>query len=204
MNNLFIFGDSFSFPYKLELENTWMHILSKKLNLELNLFSNPGASNFQIYLKVIEHLKNISDKDIVIISTSWCDRYFIPMFQYGISKADIEFKKQKNIDLENIEKFYEEKYTDQIAEKFYSEKFENLFLLMEKLNINFFYWNVSELKINYDKNLIYPKYSKNRSFFYEWIEKDNSMWFDSQDKHLGIEGSKQVAEHFYKKIIHGK
>lgn len=206
MNKLFVFGDSFSYNYKLELKNSWPKLLANKLNLELNLLSNPGASNFQIYLTVIDTLEKISKNDLVIICTSWNDRHYVPLFNYGISAADIIQKQNKNLKLNSIENFYIENFNEEKAYLFHKKIFKTLFSLLKKWDINFFYWNLMDFDLEFYENLIYTK-DNSVEFFYDWFDVDESMWLESEiagefgDKHLGINGSKVISEYFYEKII---
>jgi hypothetical protein len=203
MKNLYIFGDSFSYPYKINLEESWPILLADKLGYELKLFSNPGASNFQIYLSVMDELNNIDKDDIVIISTTWFERYYLPLFKYGVTINDVEKKIEHNLELDNMEQFYLDNFNYQKSVSFNQKLFNNLFNLLDRLELNYFYWNLAYFNIENKNKIIYPEYSNiNKiSFFYNWIDVDNNMWLDDSDRHFGQMGSKTFCEFLYKKII---
>ena len=46
---LWVFGDSFSYPYKVKKELSWPELLSKRLNSEIKNYAQPGADNFFIF-----------------------------------------------------------------------------------------------------------------------------------------------------------
>ena len=64
MNNpkLWIFGDSFSYPYNIEESTSWPVLLSKKLKAELVNFAQPAADNFFIFNSFYENYNKISFK----------------------------------------------------------------------------------------------------------------------------------------------
>lgn len=202
-NKLWVFGDSFSFNYKIKLENSWPHILSSKLNMDLNLLSNPGASNFQIYLKVLDNIKFFSEKDLIIISTSWNDRYFIPLYSHGMNLEEILFNVKSNQSINLLDKYYIDNFDYDKNYFFNKNLFINLFSILYKLNIHFFYWNLMNFNIGYEKNLIRTK-KDSIEFFYDWFNDDSSMWLENGtgDKHLGLNGSEVLANHFYENIIY--
>ena len=76
MNNpkLWIFGDSFSYPYNIEESTSWPVLLSKKLKAELVNFAQPAADNFFIFNSFYENYNKISKEDFVVIGWSHPNR----------------------------------------------------------------------------------------------------------------------------------
>lgn len=81
MNNLWIFGDSFSTPFsyyqkycefKGYTPKTYFEIIGEKLNMNIKPHGSGGSDNHSILDKIIENLYNIKGGDIVLIGwTDW-------------------------------------------------------------------------------------------------------------------------------------
>lgn len=89
INNLHIFGCSFSSPYHEETDeyrryktfcggsfpSTWFELLSNRMNLNLVNHGIPGAGNDMIFNRVIEQIRTIQKNDVVIIGWSFLSRF---------------------------------------------------------------------------------------------------------------------------------
>jgi hypothetical protein len=82
MSKLWVFGDSFSTPfshysqyceYKGYTPKTYYEIIAEKSNLEIMSLGMGGADNHTILDKIINHLYDIKEEDIIIIG--WTDWY---------------------------------------------------------------------------------------------------------------------------------
>jgi hypothetical protein len=81
MNNLWVFGDSFSTPFshyqqycdfKGYTPKTYYEIIADNLNLNVKPFGHGGADNHTILDKIIDHIYDIQEGDMVIIGwTDW-------------------------------------------------------------------------------------------------------------------------------------
>jgi hypothetical protein len=81
MNNLWVFGDSFSTPFshyqqycdfKGYTPKTYYEIIGDKLNMDVRPCGYGGADNHTILDKIIEHIDDIKDNDLVLIGwTDW-------------------------------------------------------------------------------------------------------------------------------------
>lgn len=81
MNNLWVFGDSFSTPFsyfkqycefKGYTPKTYYEIIGETLNMDIKPHGNGGADNHTILDRIIENLHNIKDGDIILIGwTDW-------------------------------------------------------------------------------------------------------------------------------------
>ena len=94
MNNLWIFGDSFSAPFKnltlwnwfkkylaflnTDRFNTWQEILAKNLNLKLVELGEAGISNSEIFDRFAANCNRFKDEDTVIINWTLTERFRVP------------------------------------------------------------------------------------------------------------------------------
>lgn len=88
-NNLWVFGDSFSVPFKrMENEHPYVpykgycpkifsDILSEKLNLNLKDCSHGGSSNYNIFHTFIKNVDQIKDNDIIVFGWTQTIRFRI-------------------------------------------------------------------------------------------------------------------------------
>ncbi len=93
MNNLWIFGDSFSstcFPHERSdnMKNylntidsvdikSWSELLSEKLNYDLKNFAKGGNSNYQIFQDFCDQSHLIKENDIVVIGWGLIQKFRI-------------------------------------------------------------------------------------------------------------------------------
>lgn len=206
-NKLFVFGDSFSYHYKLNYNDGWPDLLSKRFRYELVLMSSPGSSNYQIFHRILNNLSKVNKKDIVIFNLTWSDRYFIPVTEEGIIGNDIRLAKESDNyeKLSMLERWFDENVSHQELIKFNSNTLSTYLWLLENLNINFYYWNVGDAMIKDETNkFISPPSGETTSFFYDWIENDKSMWLDEQEPHLGTLGHQKICDYFFNFITKDK
>ena len=205
-NKLYIFGDSFSYPFKIKVKNSWPFLLSKKLKFDLEMLSTPGSSNYQTFYRILNNLEKMKKTDIVIFNITWSDRYFIPVIEHGILGNDIRLKKLSDNDekLGWLEKWFDKNVTEEDLIIFNDKTLNICLFLLNRLNIDFYYWNVGDVVIEDNtNNFILPPNNETTSFFYDWIEKDKSLWLDEQEQHFGINGHKKVCDHFFKFLSKG-
>ena len=94
MNNLWIFGCSFSVGQNMIPEKDWQYqakrrysrLLSKELGYNQKNLAECGASNFYIYRNVLKYLKDIKTNDILIIQ--WTSPY---RFELSTRADDVYF-----------------------------------------------------------------------------------------------------------------
>ena len=90
MNNLWLFGDSFTAghgctsgweyyeKYHNEGDSLWGEIMAKELNLNLHNIGQNGSSNDKIIDEIINNWESIKKDDVVIIGVSYHHRYDVP------------------------------------------------------------------------------------------------------------------------------
>lgn len=92
MNNLWIFGDSFSAPFSNDELKEWAtpyikwkgytpnvfgDIISSNLNMKLHNHARGGSDNYTIFETISKYSNDISDDDIIIVGWSSLIRYRI-------------------------------------------------------------------------------------------------------------------------------
>lgn len=200
MNKLWIFGDSFSAPTNLNLEDKysnwlkaemnidnsndyyWGTLLSKELNLELVNKSIPGCSNTHIITEIIMNINNISKDDYVIIGWTLPTRlslpapheYYLPLITLSNPSAATSLESKYNV-------------------KGYSHFYNRAFFPV--IDEHIMYWNeivsniTTHLKSNY--NLI----------TWCWVDMDipnisNHTNHEVHDDHASIIGHDFLKNHF--------
>jgi hypothetical protein len=219
MNNLVVFGDSFSTNFtnnnSVKIEDSWPVLLSEKLDLNLINHSLPGACNGEITNKFFKHYEDISNNDIVILEIGFFNRILEQFsgttFMLGydnerFDKLDFEFYSRKTLDLDVYIK------QDLI-------KFQFIFEYLNKRNIKFLVWcidGILDAKLqpySYSQlyEFIYKKFSDNIVLFDgkfslmdEVIEKNPNFWVNKSDKHFNKLGHEFFFLYLYDIVIGNK
>jgi len=71
---IWIFGQSMCLPHRIEECQAWPYLLSQRLKIEYENFSQHGADNLFIYHTFLENLKKIAADDSIIIGWSHPNR----------------------------------------------------------------------------------------------------------------------------------
>ena len=112
MNNLYIFGDSFSTNFtstnEVEINDSWPVLLSEKLNLNLINHAIIGASNGEIINKFFEKYEDIKKDDIVIFEIGFYNRVLDPFQNTTVAieyddrfiKVEMDFFEYKSLDMD--------------------------------------------------------------------------------------------------------
>ena len=112
MNNLYIFGDSFSTNFtstnEVEINESWPVLLSEKLNLNLINHAIIGASNGEIINKFFEKYENIKKDDIIIFEIGFYNRVLDPFqnttiaigYDDRFTKVEMDFFEYKSLDMD--------------------------------------------------------------------------------------------------------
>jgi len=216
MNNLVVFGDSFSTHYSTDnsvlLEESWPILLSKELNLNLINHSLPGACNGEITNEVFKRYSDINDGDIVIVEIGFFNRILEQFtgttFMLGYDDArfdDLDFKfysrKSLNLDL----------YIKQDL-----VKFEFICEYLKKRNIKFLIWFIdgelnpkdnpqsyNQLRYSLHNNFseYFIQFNGKFSLMDEIIEKNPNFWVNKSDKHFNKIGHEYFFLYLYDIII---
>ena len=94
MNNLWIFGDSFSAPFDglaywawfqkylsflgTDRFDTWQEIVAKNLNLNLQEFGETSISNSEIFERFAINCSKFNEEDVVVINWTLTERFRVP------------------------------------------------------------------------------------------------------------------------------
>ena len=64
---IWVFGDSFSTNYKVDIEQSWPEIIGVKLKQEVRNFAHQAVDNFFIYSNYVDQKSKIQSEDIVLL-----------------------------------------------------------------------------------------------------------------------------------------
>lgn len=67
MDNIWVFGDSFSTNYNIDDAHSWPEIIGQKLNRQVRNFAHPAVDNFFIYSNYVDQKPLIKSTDIVLL-----------------------------------------------------------------------------------------------------------------------------------------
>lgn len=218
MNNLVVFGDSFSTNFtndkSVKIEESWPVLLSQKLNLNLINKALPGASNGEITNEVFKEYNDIKDNDIVILEIGFFNRileqfsgttFMLGYDDHRFDDLDFKFYTRKSLNLDMYIK------QDLI-------KFEFICEYLKKRNIKFLIWCIDgvldvkeqphsynqlnySLYKNFSENFVH--FNKKFSLMDEIIEKYPKFWVNNSDKHFNKLGHEFFFLYLYD-IITGK
>ncbi len=212
MNNLIIFGDSFSTHYSTDdsvlLEESWPILLSKELKFNLINNSLVGASNGEILNSFFNKYESINDGDIVILEIGFFNRL---LDSFKNTTFTLGFGGGRFSELET--KFYESKIfelDEYIMQDFV--KFKFICEYLQQKNIQFYIWCVTDYKydtarpksIYFFENELYDKFKDNFILFNdklslmdEVIEKNPKFWVNNSDKHFNKLGHEYFFLYLY-------
>jgi hypothetical protein len=204
MNNLYVFGDSFSTNFsiinEILVEESWPVLLSEKLGYELKSFASAGISNYGI-LNSIYNNSNFDKDDIVIIGITFYDRLY-------------DFWKNIGIDLRNNDtegfteneiNFYQEKLINTNGMLQYTQTAllqYNFIIKLLKQTTNVYFWNMdkcglplfNEMTKTHHKNYIKPF---NEICWIDYCNSNSNWWQTNNDRHFGKTGHKEFFEYLY-------
>jgi hypothetical protein len=197
MNNLYIFGDSFSTNFtstnEVEINESWPVLLSKKLNLNLINHAIIGACNGEIINKFFEKYENIKKDDIVIFEIGFYNRVLDPFQNTTIAigyddrfiKVEMDFFEYKSLDMDE--------YIRQDL-----RKMEFIFNYLKTIGVKFYIWCIDR-----DLDPIKEKYGFShfefvtRKFPDNVIQYNNQYWCSDGDKHFNKLGHLEFFQYLY-------
>ena len=77
-NAIVAFGDSHTFGYGVNYEDTWPSQLSNKINIDINNIGVPGYSVLSSYLLFKQNIKNLNPKVAIFFNMGSSSRAFCP------------------------------------------------------------------------------------------------------------------------------
>lgn len=203
-NKLFIFGDSYSTGWVHQfdkVENNWCKIIADELDLELINTAEAGNSNLQVGMRIIEHITNINENDIVIFQSCFWET--VRVIEAGVMYFDNNDWQTGN---EGV-KFRVKKSDEVLAKKekiiqSNAELYMKFYELLKTRTKNVYCWyltkgNLSEYNID---NGMFIKNIDGGDNFYDWLDNHNEYWTTTGDKHLNEEGHRVWANHILKTI----
>ena len=211
MNNLYIFGDSFSTNFtstnEVEINESWPILLSKKLNLNLINHAIIGGSNGEIINKFFKKYEDIKKDDIVIFQIGFYNRVLDPFQNTTVAigyddrfiKVEMDFFEYKSLDMDEYIK------QDLI-------KMEFIFNYLKTIGVKFYIWCIDRdldpinekhgfshfqfiVRHKFSDNII--QYNNQFSFFDNFIKKNPQYWCSDGDKHFNKLGHLEFFQYLY-------
>jgi hypothetical protein len=217
-SKLWVFGQSMSLPYNIGLpELGWPSLVSKKLNIQHENYSQAGADNFFIYHTFLENLNNINDQDLVIIGWSHPSRKsFVvnsdnPVHQEARKQSLVYTTKTKQIfrsnnSFLNTEKKWSKLTPASTGINFYDNWFDNYYSLYEQTCNFLSYTDSVKLKcpgmyvpFYFSKESIQDLNLVGAGYMLDFI-KENNVAISKDDYHLNEHGHQLWADHIYNYI----
>ena len=211
MNNLYIFGDSFSTNFtstnEVEINDSWPVLLSEKLNLNLINHAIIGASNGEIINKFFEKYEDIKKDDIVIFEIGFYNRVLDPFQNTTVAigyddrfiKVEMDFFEYKSLDMDEyikqdlVKMEFIFNYLKTIGVKFYIWCIDrDLDPIKEKYGFSHFQFVVRH---KFSDNII--QYNNQFSFFDNFIKKNPQYWCSDGDKHFNKLGHLEFFQYLY-------
>ena len=200
MNNLILFGDSFTSDVIIEYANMyknhedyhWGEIIASKLNLNLINLGVGSFSNDRILDKIIENHHIIKEEDIVIIGKTFYNRFDIPN-----KDINLGFTTVTPLSYEPLLKF-----------GFTSEEAKSIILFLTVIDDKNFV-NRANLRYKFIEDFLYLKKIKNCIF---WEVEDLWKTFEDiktatnnkiNDNHWSYKGHKDFANYLLNIINNG-
>ena len=200
MNNLILFGDSFTSDVIIEYANMyknhedyhWGEIIASKLNLNLINLGVGSFSNDRILDKIIENHHIIKEEDIVIIGKTFYNRFDIPN-----KDINLGFTTVTPLSYEPLLKF-----------GFTSEEAKSIILFLTVIDDKNFV-NRANLRYKFIEDFLYLKKIKNCIF---WEVEDLWKTFEDiktatnnkiNDNHWSYKGHKDFANYILNIINNG-
>ena len=200
MNNLILFGDSFTSDVIIEYVNMyknhedyhWGEIIASKLNLNLINLGVGSFSNDRILDKIIENHHIIKEEDIVIIGKTFYNRFDIPN-----KDINLGFTTVTPLSYEPLLKF-----------GFTSEEAKSIILFLTVIDDKNFV-NRANLRYKFIEDFLYLKKIKNCIF---WEVEDLWKTFEDiktatnnkiNDNHWSYKGHKDFANYLLNIINNG-
>jgi hypothetical protein len=168
MNNIWCFGDSFTYghgctpeyeyyqKYKKDKDNLWCNHLGNLLNMNVINNGKNGCSNDIIFDLMLENFNKIKPNDIVIIGKTFSYRYDIPSLNIKnewVSAHDVIYHKEKYNEeqCQTILNFSYHFAKDKKYKNRQNNRINFLISLLNEKNIKTLLWSVEEDILFYDR-----------------------------------------------------
>lgn len=196
MNNLWIYGDSFSTDYTRKFSNlegkTWYEYIAEYYDLEINNYAKNGHGVLSVICQILESHSQWKDDDLIIIGVPDFFRIDIPQIDDCILIGDLE--SDSGDKLKSISKTIQNNGTEWVEDN--SLKLWNGFSkLINRKNLYTFYIHPKP-----NTNMINPLHLES---VMDWIFETKS-YISKGDKHFSPKGAQKFFEYILPKISYGK
>ena len=221
---LWIFGQSHCLPYSLEDKNLgWDKILSGKLKCVVKNLAKPGADNLFIFYSILENIKKVKSKDVVVVGWSHPSRksFILNKTQSKeLKNSSIVYNTHKHmffrskghpiLSLKNTMKKWFSMKPKQSGIEYYDTWFRDYFNIEEqKINFQSYIWSVEKML---DGTVYVPFYfsadsikgikgASKKKCVAEFV-RAKRVAISKSNAHMNSEGHKLWAQKIYKEIKH--
>jgi len=212
MNNLYIFGDSFSTNFstinEIKKEESWPVLLSNSFNLELKNYSSAGISNFGLLNIIYKNLEvnKIKESDIVIIGFTFYDRMYDFYKDTGIDLRNNNLQGYESYEID----YYQKKWINENSMAQYTQtallQYKFILDCLDKQRVKFLFWNMDKCGLPIFEKLI-EKYQKNyinpfgKKCWIDFCDTQPEWWQTNNDRHFGKLGHSKFFQYLYSYII---
>jgi len=194
---IWIFGDSFSTNYKVDIEQSWPEIIGTKLKKQVKNFAHEAVDNFFIYSQYLDQKADIKDDDIVIVQ--WTN----PSRKMFIYNSDNDKHTLEHLSVTRKGRTYF-RWINSCSDKWGLSN-----LKMRSSGVNFFdtwyedYYDSFETNVNLQA---YQNATKKANIIHLYFDeilnyvKENKLYISKDDLHPSAEGHKRLASNIMEKI----
>ena len=199
MDNIWIFGDSFSTNYDVDVAHSWPEIIGQKLNRQVRNFAHEAVDNFFIYNNYVDQKPLIKSTDIVLLQwTTPARKMFIfdknnTTHQQVINDTDIVITRNNVTYFRSGHrpgKWLGNLTTRDSGVKFFDEWYRNYFDITEsEVNLQA-YQQASK-----EPNTVHLHFSDILNYI-----KQHELYISKDDLHPNAQGHQQLANAIMEKI----
>lgn len=199
MNNIWVFGDSFSTNYAVDIAHSWPEIIGQKLNKQVRNFAHSSVDNFFIYSNYVNQKPLIKSTDIVLLQWTMPTRKMFILDKNNTTHQQIMQGSNISVTRNNItyfrsgarKKSWTPSFTDiDHGVAFFDEWYKNYFDSTEsELNLHA-YQQASK-----EPNTVHLHFSEILNFI-----KQHKLYVSKDDLHPNVQGHQQLADIIMEKI----
>jgi len=203
MNNIWVFGDSFSTNYaadaEIKVEQSWPEIVGQKLNKQVRNFAHPAVDNFFIYSNYVNQKPLIKSTDIVLLQWTMPTRKMFILDKNNTTHQQVIDDTDIVVTRNNVTYFRSgtrlgnwvpNLTTKDSGVKFFDEWYRNYFDITESETNLQAYQQASK-----QPNTVHLHFSEMLDFI-----KQHKLYVSKDDHHPNVQGHQQLANTIMEKI----
>ena len=199
MDNIWVFGDSFSTNYKIDDAHSWPKIIGQKLNRQVKNFAHRAVDNFFIYSNYVDQKPLIKSTDIVLLQWTMPSRKMFIFDKNNTTHQQVMQGNNISVNRNNItyfrsgprKKTWTPSFTDiDHGVEFFDEWYKNYFDIREsEINLQA-YQQASK-----EPNTVHLHFSDILNYI-----KQHELYISEDDLHPNEQGHQQLANAIMEKI----